>query len=118
MATLGKYCRAYPLSRLRQFPGWSEKAENARKVMKQANGEMVEVTRELTGADYVYLHTDFTVTDGIFIDENIIFTDVTPEWIEFCRTFLAHEPANHEPAIHESSIKEPRQQSEHGKAGD
>jgi hypothetical protein len=27
---------------------------------------------------------NFTVTDGIFVDENIIFSDVTPEWIEFC----------------------------------
>jgi hypothetical protein len=92
MTTLGKYCRAYQLSRLRQFSGWSEKAENARKVMKQVNGEMVEMVRELTDEDYVYLHIDFTVTDGIFIDENILFTDVSPEWIEFCRTSLAHEP--------------------------
>lgn len=50
---------------------------------------MVEAPRELTEADYVYLHADFTVTDGIFIDENIIFNDVTPEWIEFCRNVLA-----------------------------
>jgi len=64
--------------------------------MKQVDGETVEVVRELTDADYVYLHTDFTVTDGIFIDENIIFTAVTPEWIEFCRTFLGHEPFKNE----------------------
>ena len=97
MTTLGKYCRAYLLSRLRQFSGWSEKADNARRVMKEVNGETVEVARELTDADYVYLHTDFTVTDGIFIDENIIFSDVTPEWIEFCHTFLAQEPTAHGP---------------------
>jgi hypothetical protein len=107
MTTLGKYCRAYPLSRLRQFPGWSEKAENARRVTKLVNGETVEVARELTDADYVYLHTDFTVTDGIFIDENIIFTDVTPEWIEFCHTFLAHDP----------SVNGPKQMRENGNAG-
>ena len=97
MATLGKYCRAYQLSQLRQFPGWSEKAGNTRKVTKQVNGEMVEEPRKLTDEDYVYLHTDFTVTDGIFIDENIIFTDVTPEWIEFCNTFLAQEPFTNGP---------------------
>ena len=34
---------------------------------------------------------NFTVTDGIFIDENIIFSDVTPEWIEFCRNVLAQD---------------------------
>ena len=108
MATLGKYCRAYPLSRLREFPGWSEKAENARKVMKHANGEMVEVTRELTGADYVYLHTDFTVTDGIFIDENIIFRNVTPEWIEFCRNVLGFDSHDDNHASPETDDKPTR----------
>lgn len=93
MATLGKYCKAYPLAQLRQFAGWKEKAENARRVRKEVNGDMVTVVRELTDADYVYLQTDFTVTDGIFIDENVIFSDVTPEWIEFCRNVLGQEPS-------------------------
>jgi hypothetical protein len=97
MTTIGKYCRAYPLFRLRQFAGWSERAENARRIMKEVNGETVEVARELTDGNYVYLHTNFIVTDGIFIDENIIFSDVTPEWIEFCHTILAHEPSNNRP---------------------
>ena len=96
MSILGKYCRAYPLSRLRQFPGWSEKAENARKVAKEIDGEIVRVPRELTDDDYVYLHADLTVTDGIFIDENIIFNDVTPEWIEFCRNVLGQQARNGE----------------------
>jgi len=51
----------------------------------------VEEVRELTDNDYVYMHRNYTVTDGIFIDENIIFNDVTPEWIEFCRTVLGVE---------------------------
>jgi hypothetical protein len=84
MAILGKYCKAYPLYRLRQFPGWSEIAENAKRIRKEVNGEIVEETRKLTDADYLYVQKNFTVTDGIFIDENIIFSDVTPEWIEFC----------------------------------
>ena len=88
MTILGKFCKAYPLNRLRQFAGWREVAENARLVRKVVNGETIEVPRKLTDADYVYLHRDFTVTDGIFIDENILFTDVTPEWIEFCQKIL------------------------------
>jgi len=47
----------------------------------------------LTDADYVYLQGNFTVTDGIFIDENVIFDAVTPEWIEFCRSVLGYQPA-------------------------
>ena len=84
MSVIGKYCKSYKLSRLRQFPSWTERAENARRIRKEVNGETVETARELTDDDYVYLHRNFTVTDGIFIDENVIFSDVTPEWIEFC----------------------------------
>ena len=97
MTTLGVHCRAYPLSRLRQFAGWIEKTENTRRITKEVNGELVEVPRQLTDADYVYLHTNFTVTDGIFIDENIIFDDVTPEWIEFCRNVLGQNSSNNGP---------------------
>lgn len=88
MPTIGKYCKSYPLSRLRQFSNWKEKAENARKVRKEIDGDIVEVPRQLTDNDYVYLHGDFTVTDGIFIDENIIFDDITPEWRKFCGHLL------------------------------
>lgn len=91
MATIGKYCKSYKLSQMRQFPGWFEKAENARKVRTEVDGEIVDLPRELTDDDYVYLHGDFTVTDGIFIDENIIFSNVTPEWIEFCSGFTNHK---------------------------
>ena len=90
MATIGKYCKSYKLSRLRQFPHWAEKAENARTIRTEVDGETVEIARELTDDDYVYLHGDFTVTDGIFIDENVIFKEVTPEWIKFCREVLGH----------------------------
>jgi len=88
MSTLGKYCRAYPLSQLRQFPGWVERADEARKVRKEIDGEIVEAVRTLTDEDYVYLQLDYTVTDGIFVNENVIFNDVTPEWIEFCQRVL------------------------------
>jgi hypothetical protein len=93
MTTLGKYCRAYPISQLRQFAGWIEKPENARQIKEEVDGEIVEGPRPLTDADYVYLQGNFTVTDGIFIDENVIFDAVTPEWIEFCRGVLGYQPA-------------------------
>jgi hypothetical protein len=51
-------------------------------------GKEVDIQRELTEADYLYLQEDYTVTDGIFIDENTIFADVTPEWITFCKNHL------------------------------
>ena len=92
MSIIGKYCKSHKLSQLRQFPNWTENAENARKIRTEVDGEIVEATRELKDDDYVYLHENFIVTDGIFIDENIIFSDVTPEWIEFCRDVLGQAP--------------------------
>ena len=92
MATMGKYCKPYPLSRLRTFPGWTEKAENARKERKEVDGEEVMVPRELTGDELLHLQENYVVTDGIFKDENIIFEDVTPEWVTYCQKMLGFEP--------------------------
>lgn len=84
MATIGKYSKSFPLELLRRFPNWTENSENARKIRMEIDGERIEVPRELTDSNYLYVQQNFTVTDGIFLDENIIFDDVTPEWIDFC----------------------------------
>jgi len=94
MTIIGKYSRSFPLSLLRQFPGWTETAENTRTIRKEVDGEIEEVHRELADTDYVYLHNNYTVTDGIFIDENIIFSDIKPEWIEFCHNVLGYRPSD------------------------
>jgi hypothetical protein len=98
MSTLGKYCKAYPLHQLRQFSGWTEERQNARRIRKEIDGETTEILRELTDGDYLYVQENFTVTDGIFLDENVIFSAVTPEWIEFCRNVLGWEVPPEEPA--------------------
>ena len=74
MANMGRYCKAYPITRLREFSGWVENGDNARKVKREIDGVEVEAPRELT--------------DGIFIDEHVVFADVTPEWKEFSRNVL------------------------------
>ncbi len=91
MPKMGKYCKAYSVTKLRDFDKWSEKSENVRKEKKYDDGKEVEWQRPLTDAEYLYLQEDFTVTDGIFIDENTIFDDVTPEWIAFCKNALNFE---------------------------
>ena len=88
MTTLGKYCKSFPLQRFREFPGWTENLRNARRVRQVIDGEKVEVARELSDADYLYLQENFTVTDSIFIDENIIFDRVTEDWVQFCVNVL------------------------------
>ena len=84
MAIIGKYCKGFPLDLFRRFPNWTENRENARKVRTEIDGDTVEIVRELAGSDYLYLQQNFTVTDSIFLDENVIFNDVTAEWIDFC----------------------------------
>lgn len=91
MPTMGKYCKAYPITRLRQLSGWKENSQNARKIKQVVDGKEVEAPRELTDSDFLYLQENFTVTDGVFIDENIIFDQVTPEWIEQCKNDLKFE---------------------------
>ncbi len=88
MATMGKYCKAYSLKKLRQFSQWTERAENSRKEKKQIDGKEVEINRNLTDDDFLYLQQNYVVTDGIFQDENIIFENVTSEWQEFCKNTL------------------------------
>jgi hypothetical protein len=97
MAKMGKYCKAYPISRLREFKGWSENVGNARKEKKQVDGKEIEVERELTDDVFLYLQENFFVTDDIFIDENIIFDNVTPDWIDFCTNVLSFEVPTYEP---------------------
>jgi hypothetical protein len=88
MTTLGKYCKSFPLQRFREYPGWTENLRNARRIKQVIDGEKVEVARELSDADYLYLQENFTVTDSIFIDENIIFDTVTEDWVQFCVNVL------------------------------
>lgn len=82
MAKMGQYCKAYQLKDLRRFDRWEEDKEAAR----QEDGE--DQPRVLSDDDVVYIQENLVVTDGIFIDENIIFDDVTDEWESFCRDEL------------------------------
>lgn len=106
MPTVAKYSKAYPLKVFRQFPEWPENLKNSRKIRKEINGEIVEVERDLSDSHYLYLQENFTVTDSIFLDENIIFSDVTPAWIDFCRNVLCAPFPTDE---HEYSPDEPKE---------
>jgi hypothetical protein len=87
MSKMGKYCKAYMVPRFREFTGWTESSENGR----QENNS----PRPLADTDFLYLQENFVVTDGIFIDENVIFDNVTSEWIHFCHNVLKFEVPNY-----------------------
>jgi hypothetical protein len=94
MNRLGKYCKAYTLDDLRKFSGWSE---GAREEQGQNGGVEAQPTGETDLSNILFLQEDYTVTAGIFLDENVIFDNVTPEWIEFCRETLKFDAPAIEP---------------------
>jgi hypothetical protein len=88
MANMGRYCKAYPAARFREFGGWVENTANRRS--SDAQSDKLE-SPESAGEDYYFLQETFVVTDGIFLDENVIFDAVTPEWKTFCSDVLKFE---------------------------
>ena len=96
---MSTYCKAYSLDTLRQYPGWSEKSENARAETVKENAKKIEKPRKLTDNDFLYVHESLIVTDGIFEDRNIIFDNITPEWEKFCKETLKFEVPVYEPIM-------------------
>lgn len=98
MATMGEYCKAYPIRRLRGFNQWIEHKENTREENQETDAKEVKINRELTDDDFLYLQENYVVTDGSAKDENIIFDNVTPEWKDFCDNVLKFQIPVYEPA--------------------
>lgn len=98
-----KYCKAYLVSAMRQFPNWAEKRD--------------EDEPELSDDSIVYLWDDFTVVRSPIIpDKGLIFDQITEEWKSFCQTTLhfaipedllyAYEPTQEERSVQEESTVE------------
>lgn len=104
--SMGTYCKAYPIRQLRQFSQWSEQTKNTRKIQQVVNSQTVEVNRTITEDDFLYLQENYVVTDGIFLDENVIFDEVSSEWIAFCKDILKFEPTADTTKIAEISATE------------
>jgi hypothetical protein len=70
-----KYCKAYPLGTLRQYPDWQEHRTNANEAA------LIDTT-------IVYLRDDFIVVESPVLEQGNLFDNVTPEWQEFCKQTL------------------------------
>lgn len=90
MARMGSYCKAYYVGDLAAFRDWNPRLENLRpEVRDEEGGSGAEVAREsLSEEDVLFLQEDFGVTDGVFIDEHVVFADAGPEWRAFCTDVL------------------------------
>ena len=82
MAVMSKYCKAYSVEQLRQYPSWSEAIAPL----------VVTADQESKGVSYYYLHDDYTATAGIFRDQKVAFDRVTEEWKGFCANVLDFNP--------------------------
>jgi hypothetical protein len=94
MNRLGKYCKAYTYDDFRKFDGWNGGAREEQR--PGANAE-AKTAGETDLSNVLFLQEDYTVTTGIFLDENVVFAEVTPEWIEFCRDSLKFDSSAIEP---------------------
>lgn len=83
MSKMGRYCKAYPIAKLHEFGDWDK---YYRKPEKDLQGK-----EDVTSEDYLFLQENFTVTKGIFLDEEIVFDKVTSEWEDFCKNTLNFE---------------------------
>lgn len=82
MSSTSSYCKAYLLTRLQEYPGWEE---------LEPDGKRPEPS-EPREDRILYLHANFVVTDGVFVDENVVFESDDPSWSEFCREQLRFAP--------------------------
>ena len=102
---MGEYCKAYYLSDMRKFNGWTEKVENTRDDKIEVDGEEIKEKRILTDDSIVYLQENYVVTDDVYKEENILFEAVTPEWEEYCKNELKFEIPNYKTPVKVDKIE-------------
>jgi hypothetical protein len=83
MTSMGRYCKAFPARRFREYAGWVEDCGHLRTDAAGARRNRIE------DDDVLYLQENYTVTDGLYKDENVVFAEVTGDWVRFCAEVLA-----------------------------
>lgn len=72
------YCRAYHLRELRAYDDWEESGE----------GDAQDSAESLGEEDVVYLHQDYTVTRSMWHGEDVLWDEITEDWVTFCQDQL------------------------------
>ncbi|HEY6333213.1 MAG TPA: ankyrin repeat domain-containing protein [Blastocatellia bacterium] len=87
-----KYCKAYHLGDLRKYPNWTEgrinwkeKKEKDRNKPKGQNGG---AEGPFLDDKVVFIHQDFTVTESMWHNENVLFNEIDSGWKDFCADSL------------------------------
>jgi hypothetical protein len=89
MGTMGKYCKAYYSKSFQAFPSWAANLANLRKnTTVDDSGNTPTTLLSLNDDDVLYLQENYAVTDGIFLDEHVVFASASDEWRRFCTDTL------------------------------
>jgi hypothetical protein len=83
-----KYCKAYYLRDLRGYPEWSESRINWKKRNGADGDDNDNPNDPFQDEKVVFIHQDFTVTESAWHNENVIFSQASSAWKEFCATTL------------------------------
>lgn len=78
MAKIGADCKAYSVEKFRALSGWEKNFQNLGEEKQQMEGKDLKNARQIRENAFFYLQENFVVTDDIFIDQNIIYNNVTP----------------------------------------
>lgn len=85
MEKMGSYSKAFHARDLAAFPGWRPDLSQLRPGRQEQDGREVEVRRDtLADDDILFLQENLAVTDGIFMDEHVVFAPGGEEWARFC----------------------------------
>lgn len=82
------YCKAYKLKELRSFTDWHEIKINPKEKMISRTNDREDISEGFSDEDIVFLHQDYSVTSFMWHNENVIYNQVTPQWVEFCISVL------------------------------
>jgi len=105
MTQMGRYCKAYPAKRFREYAGWVEDCAHLRTDPSGAKRTRLE------DDDVLYLQENYVVTDGIFKDENVVFAEVTGSWKRFCTDVLRFRIPDHATSPEGAEEPEPKARS-------
>jgi hypothetical protein len=86
MSKMGLYCKAIPVKMLRKFPEWPQQGLPGNGSQSKS-GEHGETDEEI-----VYLQQDYSVTGGLFLDEDVVFRSDAASWLAFCKDELRFDP--------------------------
>jgi hypothetical protein len=89
MAKMGNYCKAYPITRFQEYPEWP--SASALPAPAAGNESAAHEDPQAIHPDYLFLQENYSVTKGVFIDEAVVFDQVTPAWKDFCVNVLKFE---------------------------